>query len=139
MQLMKEISELKRLHCKKEREHQIKSFFRKCMPRLSRAKLLGKPDNTTEDLCLVARKPLTIHNLYTITRLAQCRSPFTIFVRLLRLQLILTPTSTSTPTPVSTTSTNRSSIGSSSNYKCEHNYYCLVVGPSYMIFEGQPF
>ena len=47
-----------------EREHQIKRFFKKCKPSWLRAKLLEQPDNTAiEDLCLLARKQLTIHNL----------------------------------------------------------------------------
>ena len=50
-----------------ERDHQIKRFFKKCMPSWLRAKLLEQPDNATiEDLCLIARKQLTIHNLCKI-------------------------------------------------------------------------
>ena len=52
------------LFAQQEREHQIKRFFKKCMPSWLRAKLLEQPDNTAiEDLCLLARKQLTIHNL----------------------------------------------------------------------------
>ena len=47
-----------------ERQNQTKRFFKKCMPSWLRAKLLEQPDNTTvEDLCLLARKQLTIHDL----------------------------------------------------------------------------
>ena len=52
------------LFAQQEREHQIKRFFKKCMPSWLRAKLLEQPDNTAiDDLCLLARKQLTIHNL----------------------------------------------------------------------------
>ena len=50
-----------------ERNHQIKRFFKKCMPSWLRAKLLEQPDGTTvDDLCLLARRQLTIHNLCKI-------------------------------------------------------------------------
>ena len=50
-----------------ERNHQIKRFFKKCMPSRLRAKLLEQPDGTTvDDLCLLARRQLTIHNLCKI-------------------------------------------------------------------------
>ena len=52
------------LFAQQEIEHQIKRFFKKCMPSWLRAKLLEQPDNRAiEDLCLLARKQLTIHNL----------------------------------------------------------------------------
>ena len=50
-----------------ERNHQIKRFFKKCMPSWLRAKLLEQPDTATvDDLCLLARRQLTIHNLCKI-------------------------------------------------------------------------
>ena len=55
------------LFAQREREHQIKRYFKKCMPSWLRAKLLEQPETTTvEDLCLLARKQLTIHNLCKI-------------------------------------------------------------------------
>ena len=47
-----------------ERANQIKRYFKKCMPSWLRAKFLEQPDNNTvDDLCLLARRQLTIHNL----------------------------------------------------------------------------
>ena len=47
-----------------ERNNQIKRLFVKGMPSWLRAKLLEKPDtDTVDDLCLFARRQLTIHNL----------------------------------------------------------------------------
>ena len=47
-----------------ERNNQIKRFFVKSMSSWLRAKLLEQPDNATvDDLCLFARRQLTIHNL----------------------------------------------------------------------------
>ena len=52
------------LFAQTERGNQIKRLFVKCMPSWLRAKLLEQPDNATvDDLCLFARKQLTIHNL----------------------------------------------------------------------------
>ena len=46
------------------REHQIRRQFIKNMPGWLRAKLLEQPENTTvDDLCIFARKQLSIHNL----------------------------------------------------------------------------
>ena len=51
------------LFAQTERENYIKRYFTKSMPGWLRAKLLEQPENTVDDLCLVARKQLTIQNL----------------------------------------------------------------------------
>ena len=52
------------LFAQTERDNQVKRLFVKGMPSWLRAKLLEKPDtDTVDDLCLFARRQLTIHNL----------------------------------------------------------------------------